>query len=486
MLAFMCLAAGAVLAQTTPATRIGRVSMLNIDGKPGLILGLYEDPSDDARLKDAVAAGFNLIQCAADKAAVDRVAGAGARAWVNLGEDLDLSADRPAREQKLLNRVRSLKDHPALLLWEGPDEALWNCTWGPGGVIESEVFPAMRKAAAASANPEAANRRIAHAWEMLNRGLTDRFETERKAFWQAVGGTDPKPGVVIGGAAERSAKVGEGLNEGIHAVHKADPKHLVWLNHAPRNSMPSLTLYGKAADAVGCDIYPIPANMGTGHSDLLDMTPASVGAYTDRMRASAPGKPCLMVLQGFAWRDLAEKADRDKDERVGRRPNWQETRFMAYDALLHGAAGILYWGTPYAFDEPDGGAKTLDTPLWRDLLRIARELRALEPAFVAPEVKPAPKLVVEDNPSSADQGGYVATLRQVGDDWVLIVANERIMGRAFRLTGLPVALEGRTLYRLGADEELTVQGGALRDGLRGFDVHVYATSRRFEAPEGGK
>lgn len=41
-------------------------------------------------------------------------------------------------------------------------------------------------------------------------------------------------------------------------------------------------------------------------------------------------------------------------------------------------------------------------------------------------------------------------------------------------------LEGKTLYRLGSNEEHKVKNGQFRDGIRGMDVHVYATSRRFE------
>ena len=52
----------------------------------------------------------------------------------------------------------------------------------------------------------------------------------------------------------------------------------------------------------------------------------------------------------------------------------------------------------------------------------------------------------------------------------------------FTIDRLPSRLNGRTLYRLGSTEELRVTGGRLEDGIRGTDVHVYATSRRFEAP----
>ena len=42
---------------------------------------------------------------------------------------LDLSGDAAAHQQKLAETARLLSDHPALLVWEGPDELLWNNWW---------------------------------------------------------------------------------------------------------------------------------------------------------------------------------------------------------------------------------------------------------------------------------------------------------------------------------------------------------------------
>jgi hypothetical protein len=100
--------------------------MLMVNGKPHFILGLYENPRDDAALKNAVEAGFNLIQCAAEVAELDRVHRLGAMAWVNVGGALDLSDDAANRRQRLTETARHLAGHPALLAWEGPDEILWN------------------------------------------------------------------------------------------------------------------------------------------------------------------------------------------------------------------------------------------------------------------------------------------------------------------------------------------------------------------------
>jgi hypothetical protein len=72
-------------------------------------------------------------------------------------------------------------------------------------------------------------------------------------------------------------------------------------------------------------------------------------------------------------------------------------------------------------------------------------------------------------------------LRQVGEDWVLIAVNEWRTGVAFDIHDLPEALNGKTLYRLYSSEERTIQNGGFHDGISGYGVNVYATSRRFEA-----
>jgi hypothetical protein len=190
-----------------------------------------------------------------------------------------------------------------------------------------------------------------------------------------------------------------------------------------------------------------------------------------------------MVLQGFGWSDIASPKPSASATAlgVGRRPTFAESRFMAYNALMHGATAILYWGTAYAHKPTPDEAGT-ESRLWQDLLAVARELRALEPALIAPEVS-RPRVVVEETFGSIDRGGVVASLRRVDSDWVLLVANENEDGAAFRVRGLPAAMRGVTLFRLGSVEQATVDGNGLRDGIRGFDVHVYATSRRFEAGE---
>jgi hypothetical protein len=188
-----------------------------------------------------------------------------------------------------------------------------------------------------------------------------------------------------------------------------------------------------------------------------------------------------MVLQGFGWRDLRPKAnEQERAVGIGRRPTWAESRFMAYDAILHGANAILYWGTADVKPVEDDGSPASGRPrLWHDLLRVARELRALEPALVAPPLR-SPTVRHAETYGSIDEGGILCTVRRVSDDFVLVVANETDNGLRFSLENLPAKLNGRTLYRLYSEEEHPVAGRRFTDGISSLNVHVYATSRRFE------
>jgi hypothetical protein len=473
----------APLAQPASAeTRLllSKQQMLMVQGQPRFILGLYENPRDDAQLKEAVEAGFNLFQCGPTLAELDRVQSAGAIGWVNLGGALDLSSDAAARQQKLVETARLLSGHPALLVWEGPDELLWNNWWVTMEQIRPEI-DAMRTAGQGTAELEALGRR---ARDLFDRGLYAEFEKVRVEFWLKAGRPAPAAQYHVDDAPARVRKCADGVTAGIRALRKADPNHAIWLNHAPRNSLSDLRLYNAAADMAGCDIYPVPPNLAVGHSDLPDKGITSVAAYTERMRQAAPGKACAMVLQGFGWRDLKAKVNEHETAvGIGRRPTWAESRFMAYDAIVHGANAILYWGTAYMKPaEQDGAAAKVRPPLWYDLLRVARELRALEPALVAAPLK-TPAIHQAETYGSIDGRGVICTARRVRDDFVLLVVNETENGLAFSLQQLPGKLNGRILYRLYSPEEHPIEGGRLADGIKASDVQVYATSRRFEDPQ---
>ena len=446
--------------------------MLIVDGKPSFVLGLYENPQDDAALLEAAKAGFNLVHASANKASLDRLQKFGVKAWINLGGNLNLSDNSKENRQRLLDMVNKYKDHPALLAWEGPDEALWISWCSPVIYMTDTEYPMLKKAIEEAGDDPELKKMLIKYEDLVRRGVWDRFEVKRAEIWQRLGKTPERPDTKLTSIEANARKLGEGLGRGIDLVHKADPDHVVWLNHAPRNSIKSLRFFGKKADMIGCDIYPVPEEHYQGHSDLESIRRSSVGAYTKRMRKASPNKAYAMVLQGFGWRDIMPELDTGSiDNGIGRRPNIHETRFMAFDAIVHGANAIMYFGTYYI---------EKDSQLWKNIMIVAREIRTLEPALVAPPVKPAPKVSIAESLGSVDGKGVFTTLRKVGRDYVLIVVNENTCGSPFTIKKLPAELNGRTLYLLGTDESLTVKRRAFSDGIRERNVNIYATSRRFE------
>ncbi|MCL5283070.1 MAG: hypothetical protein M1376_24575 [Planctomycetes bacterium] len=458
--------------------RFTQNGFLKIDGAPRLILGLYELPRDDGKLAEIAAHGFNLVRVPQDSSALDRVHKQGLYAWICLGSAVQLNPNDARSEQRLAETINTFQEHPALLVWELPDEALWNIWWSrfPWIFGGQQNDLGKRLDAARADTPEATiaegRSRLNRANDYTERGLWKQAEELYDGLWTELKADNPHPTWKMSRCAAESDSLIDATVRGCRVVRQRDGRHILWQNHAPRNSVAGLRKYKQMVDAAGCDIYPAPANYGVGHSDLKDMNLSSVGAYTDRMRAAAPGKAVWMVLQGFGWRDLSKEGKNEPDANKGRRPRLAETRFMAYDALVHGANAILYWGTDYI---------EKDSALWKDLMKTARELRALEPALVGGPVEGTPAAAADETYGSIDGQGPRLMLRRAGNHWVLIAVNEYPQGISFQVKQLPKEMEGRTLYRLYSEETQVVTNESFRDGIRGLGVHVYATSREFES-----
>lgn len=233
------------------------------------------------------------------------------------------------------------------------------------------------------------------------------------------------------------------VKDGYLAARAASPSLVFWQNQAPRNTVADLARYCRWADVTGMDIYPVE---GADHSNLPNKTLAVVGDETDKQHLTVDGrKPVWAILQGFGWSAW------EKDPALHKRaPNWAETRFMAYDSLLHGAVGIIYWGASY---------EDQDSEIWNSLRRMARELADLSPALVAEE---RPPVTAE---------GVLATARRVdGKLWVIAV-NESDAPVQASIGGLDGVPRLTRFAEEGAPP--LVENATLRDAFEPWGVHVY-------------
>lgn len=436
--------------------------MLNVNGARLFVVGLYENPAEDAELARAAEAGFNLIRAGADIASLDRLQGHNVYAWVNTGGDIDLSEDTETRRAALQSMAETLNAHPALLVWEVPDEALWNCwygaqTWRRGTEpaeqhkhINTLVDEALRTTLRAQR---------AEVDALYHKGRYAEAEALSDDLWRRMQLEPPRPGYGLADAAARADKMCAGMLEG-YGLLKALSGRPVWMNHAPRNQLAQLAAFNKAADIVGCDIYPVPANGKVGHSDLSNRHLSCVGDYTQRMGQAAPGKPVWMVLQGFGWGDI--QPDRPEAERKEmRRPTLPETRFMAYDAIVRGARGILYWGS-HAVEK--------DSPFYGELLALVSELRDLQSVLAAPDADLNVTTAYEPTLGSVDRDIIVLAKDHGNKPWLFVV-NEWSDSLAGTLSGLE-SLNGTSYRERDSGEVVEVTDGKITLHIPGHSAHI--------------
>ncbi len=90
------------------------------DGRQLFPIGWYATPKDDAELKDLADAGINITR-AHSIDDLDRLQAAGIQGWMSVPLHNGVT-------EAFQKQVQSVAGHPALGLWEGPDEIILSFT----------------------------------------------------------------------------------------------------------------------------------------------------------------------------------------------------------------------------------------------------------------------------------------------------------------------------------------------------------------------
>ena len=257
------------------------------------------------------------------------------------------------------------------------------------------------------------------------------------------------------------------INDTAAFIRRLDPAHPLYLNQSPTNLVSTLQAYNPAADIVATDIYPVvPHGIREMYAlwpdgrqgDLLNGSLSQVGQYADKMRAVAgPHRAVFTVLQGFAWEMLRDK---DRDPAMVLYPTAAQLRFMAWQSVVHGVNGLIWWGLAYTPPE---------APLWNDLKTVVRELAQFQAALAAPPVKLPLKLTYHDTGHSLDRGiEWLA--KPLGRETLLIAVNA---------DGNPVDVTFAGLGRFRKCESLIERrsvvwtNGQLREQFEPFGTRVW-------------
>jgi len=391
-------------AEMQPAAHAGFIIK---DGKSMFPIGCYELPKDDAELEKMARAGMNLVRCR-NRSDLDRVASVGMFGWMVI--PMQQGASDAVRK-----RIESVVTHPALAIWEGPDEVVHNFTAFSGLYRTKKIYK----------SPD--------AW--------------RKQALEAVAYSE-----------EQGRQIIPKLHEAIALIRTLDPdKRQIWINEAAQSDLKFVRQYIDHIDITGCDIYPVKAD---------SQNVAIIGDATDRWKkVGRNSKPIWMVLQAFSWNELGDYYG----HKTVAYPTFTESRFMAYDAIVHGAHGILYWGSHY-----------LKSGEFRQsLYALTSELAALQPFLVANEYLRTRVAVVELELDSSTRGVRLS-VRRVGQEWIVILVNEDDQSYlGVEVTGLD-ELDSRTLELLYGSEKVTVNRGELITHIKPLEVKVFSTTRKYE------
>src|SRR5207249_4342973 len=147
-----------------------------------------------------------------------------------------------------------------------------------------------------------------------------------------------------------------------------------------------------AEDVMGLDPYPVVE--AAGQNDL-----AMVGEWTRLGQEAVKGsRPVWMVIQYFPLTG------------AGGWPSGRDIKTMSWMAIIEGARGLLYWswgekGLAWVKDPRERERK------WGELVRITKEIHALEPVLLAPDAPivtggpPAVRVLGKRSPDGARSPG---------------------------------------------------------------------------------
>ncbi len=379
-------------------------------------LGMYDQPRDAGEWSQWRESGINLLHCGNEED-LDKTRRAGMMGWVSVPIICRNSDD----EEILGERIRSLRDHPALVAWEAQDEAIWNACRLENGVVTNSIWaqpPEIRKE--------------------IRRRLDDLVE---------------------------------GLRKGSSMVRELDPARKFWLNEAAKSDQETLARCLPYLDIVSYDYYPLPEHPENGRQMKM------LGGFTDRFRRTALSKDLWVVEQAFSWRDLSKVSFDGKDmiheynsntwlpateEDSGALPGVEEFRFMAWISICHGANGLLWFGSRFL----ENRSEMLD-----GLMTVVQELHELQPFLDAGNINTVQAITHERRCPSVS--GISSVARRNGDGTLLALVNEDYTGHDVTVTGMDWVEAADLVPMFEPSDGLRDSGDGLVTAMEGQEVRLY-------------
>ena len=253
------------------------------------------------------------------------------------------------------------------------------------------------------------------------------------------------------------------LQRGYNVIHQEDTNHPVVQTHAPRGTVADLQPYNVAADILALDIYPVGYPPGA-NSLLTNKEISMVGDWTDFLGTVANGQKEYWMIEQIAWSGITPPG------KTLRFPTFSQERFMAYQAIIHGARGLMFFGGNVAATlNAQDAALGWNWTFWdQSLKRVVQELGdkgLLADALTAPTSSVPIQVIgandVEFCVREAPPYLYILACKREGATVNVVFSN------------LPPTLSstGDLLYE--SPRIVTVQNGQFSDWFGPFEVHAY-------------
>ncbi|HST25585.1 MAG TPA: hypothetical protein VLJ76_06310 [Gaiellaceae bacterium] len=260
-----------------------------------------------------------------------------------------------------------------------------------------------------------------------------------------------------------------GMIAALNHLKTIDPAHPLVVTHEPISPAAQLMPYRAACDIAGVDIYPVSYPPGA-HAETANHDLSLVGDITQKLKKVAGPKPVWVTLQ-MAWSGMLPPKN------VPRFPSAFDERFMAYQAIVNGARGLLFFGGHLKQVMRPIDAKTgWNWTFWQLVLKpLLLELtsKTVLPALVAPDSGATVTADAKDVQVLTRQGEKML--------YVIAVRCSPTITSVVNFSGLPKRNDGKAIgggsvafeYADGAFRGVGVSGGKFSDWFGPHDVHVY-------------
>ena len=258
--------------------------------------------------------------------------------------------------------------------------------------------------------------------------------------------------------------VGNLLN-GYNVIKQEDTNHPVVQTHAPRGTVADLQPYNVAADVLALDIYPVVASGSASNPPITNTQISQVGDWTKVLSQVADGQKEYWLIEQIAFSGTTPPA------KTLIFPTFTQSRYMAYQAIVNGARGLMFYGgniaaTLNAQDTPYGWNWTFWTNVLKPLVLELGDYGMLTNALVT----------TNSTLPITISGTTVPDLEfcvREAPPYIYILACKRETTTVnVTFSGLPSSLtNGDVLYE--SPRTVAVHNGQFTDSFAPFDVHVY-------------